>query len=121
MNKDIINEVSKIIDVENENLFMSLGQELFYPEHKLGFSPEQDDKAKSKGKLWWQRKFEQFRIEVCNTDILNKYNESDYLKKRVEICAAIADLFMASFSLIAACTIAVLIFNHGLETLCDDE
>lgn len=121
MDKNIQQTINDLFLMKEDELLLNLSNELFSQNKAIFIAPEEKEKGVSNAKLWWSNKFEEFKLKICASRIIDQYQSSESSKTKLEICSAIADLFISQFSQITACTIAVLMFNFGLDSLCDKD
>jgi len=117
INQELINDLLKLSE---DDLYSQLGKELFYPPNTIGLNPIDVSRVIILAKKWMQANNDQLKQKICNSSVINKYNKSGKLKSRIEICGGILDTLLAKYSTIIACTLAILIFNHGLESYCEN-
>lgn len=109
----------ELFDVEIDQLYCNVGSSLTPP--SLGVRPPTTKEREGLGREWLRDKMESLREVICSSNIVRLHQDSDRVKNRVVLAAAIADMIASYVSGIAGASVAVLIVREGIDTWCNPE
>jgi hypothetical protein len=109
-------QLSVLLDLPDSELLRRLGSAL--EAVAPGAKPLSAGEERELGANWLARNRARLAASICTDSRIKAYRTSTRAQNRVQLAAAILDVLAALGGIVSPASVAVLLTNEGLESLC---
>jgi len=112
-------KIKYLINVKDDELFILLGSSLL--DNTMGGKKFSDKEKRSLGQSWFQNNIYKLREILCENETIIEYIKKPEKIEQVTIVTSIADFLISICGVPAPFVVSSLIFNYGLNNLCNGD